>query len=597
MKKVTRLFDLLDVYRENYLSLENAFNYLENGVWKSYSSSDYISISNELSMGLLAMGVSRGTKIATVMVNSPEFNFFDMGLLQVGAVQVPIYPTISEDNYKYIFNDAAVEYLVVSNNDIYQRIHGILPGIPSLKAVFSIEDIPGVRSWREILELGRSHPEQEKLDQIKDSIGPDDLATIIYTSGTTGRPKGVMLSHHNFVTNHQALAEIPPLNPGDRALSFLPLCHVYERTAGYTYQSFGCAIYYVTVLDDLGEYIRDVKPHAFAAVPRVLEKIYGKIVMKGRGLKEPMKTLFFWSLRQGHKYELDHKNGWFYELKLFIANILVFRKWRSAMGGHMKFIVSGSASLHPRLTRIFYAARIPILEAYGLTETSPGITCFRWGKGGVKFGTVGPVLRDVTLKIAEDGEILVKSPGVMLGYLNRPDKNSEVFDEEGWFHTGDIGELDEDHCLRITDRKKEIFKTSGGKYIAPQPIEQKVKESPFIEQVMVIGENRKYAAALILPNFEHVRNWCAVKHIAFESREIAARNQNIIRRIQREIDQYNLDLGQTERIKKFRLISDEWSVATGELSPTLKLRRKIILDKYAKLIDEMYRSSEFNYKR
>jgi len=596
MKNVTRLFDLLDVYRDEFASLENAFNYRKDGKWMSYSTQDYITNSNEISLGLLSMGIEPGVRVGTIMLNCPEWNFFDMGLLQVGAVQIPIYPTISEENYKYILNDAGVEYLIVSNQEIYQRVTSVVKDIPSLKEIYSLEPIPGVKNWLEILTAGRQYPHPEKLEKIKEGIQPNTLATIIYTSGTTGKPKGVMLSHNNFVTNYKALGETPPLVKNDRVLSFLPLCHVYERTAVYTYQSFGVGIYYIQNLDEIAACIAEVKPHAFAAVPRVLEKVYNKLVMQGRTLPLPMKVLFFWALRQGHKFELNHARGWFYEFKLWIANQLVFSNWRKAMGGNIKFIVCGSASLHPRLTRIYWAARMPVLEAYGLTETSPGITFNRYEPGGVRFGTVGPLLTDVKVKIADDGEILVRSPGVMLGYYNRPEHTAEVIDKEGWFHTGDIGEFEDGKYLKITDRKKEMFKTSGGKYIAPQVIEQWLKESPFIEQIMVIGENRPYPAALILPNFEYLKGWFEVKEIAYFSREKAAAHPAIIKRIQHEIDRYNQDLGQSEKIKKFRLLHNEWSIPDGELSPTLKLRRKFIIEKYHQVIEEMYRSPEYNYK-
>ncbi len=595
MKTITRLFDLLDLYREEFSSLANAFNCRKEGKWINYSAQDYVNYSNEISLGLLSMGIEPGVKVGTIMLNCPEWNFFDMGLLQVGAVQIPIYPTISEETYRYILNDAGVEYLVISNTEIYRRVITVIKDVPSLKEIYSIEPVPGVKNWNEILAAGKKYRHPGELEKRKESIHPDTLATIIYTSGTTGKPKGVMLSHNNFVTNYKALGEIPPLEKNDRIVSFLPLCHVYERTAGYTYQSFGVGIYYIPDLDEIATCIAEIKPHAFAAVPRVLEKIYNKLVMQGRSLPLPMKILFFWALRQGHKFELDHKRGWFYEFKLWIANHLVFNKWRKAMGGNIKFIVSGSASLHPRLTRIYWAARMPILEAYGLTETSPGITCYRFEPGGVKFGTIGPLLTGVQVKIADDGEILVKSPGVMLGYYNRPDRTSEVMDREGWFHTGDIGMFENGKFLKITDRKKEMFKTSGGKYIAPQVIEQMLKESPFFEHIMVIGENKPYPAALIIPNFEYLKGWCTVKEIPFISREKAAANQLIIDRIQREIDRFNQDLGQTEKIKKFRLLPNEWSVSDGELSPTLKLRRKFIIAKYDKVIGEMYHSPENNY--
>lgn len=596
MKQITRIFDLLELYKNEFNSISDLFNIKKNGHWVRFSASDYVRQSNHFSLGLLSLGIKKGTRIATVLNNCPEWNFIDMGILQAGAVQVPVYPTISEDNYRYIFMDSEVEYLLFSDPEIYERIKNVIPEIPGLKGVFSIDQIDGIRNWNEILELGSNYPRPEELDQIKETILPGDLATIIYTSGTTGRPKGVMSSHNNFVTNYKALGEIPPLRMHDRAVSFLPLCHVYERTAGYVYQSFGVSIFYVQNIDELGDFIREVKPHGFASVPRVFEKIYNKIVTKGRSLPLPMKMLFFWALRQGHKYELNHARGWVYDVKLFVANLLVFRKWRAALGGELKFIVSGSASLHPRLARIFWAAKIPILEAYGLTETSPGVTCYRFEPNGMKFGTVGRLLTGNEMKIAEDGEILCKGPNIMMGYLNRPDKTAEVIDAEGWFHTGDIGVIEDGVFLKITDRKKEIFKTSGGKFIAPQPIEQRIKESPFIEYIMVVGENRNYAAALIIPNFEHLKNWCEVKNIEYGSRERVIRNPQIIRRIRQEVERFNLGLGQTEKIKKIRLLDAEWSTETGEISPTLKLRRKFIVEKYSKIIEETYRSSEFNYK-
>ena len=596
MKSITRIFDLLELYKDEYNSIPDAFNVKKDGKWKHFSSEDYIRISHQVSLGLLSLGVKKGTRIATIMVNCPEWNFFDMGILMTGAVQVPIYPTISEENYRYIFKDAGIEFLVFSDNDIYQRIKKVITEIPDLKAIYSIETVEGVRNWKEILELGQNNQYSGELESVKKSILPEEMATIIYTSGTTGRPKGVMLSHSNFVTNFTALKEIPPLKTGDRVVSFLPLCHVYERTTGYVYQFLGVSIFYIQNLEELGQNIREVRPHGFASVPRVFEKIYTGIVAKGRKLPLPMKVLFFWALRQGHKFELDHARGWEYDVKLWIANLLVLRKWRTALGGKLKFIVSGSASLHPSLTRIFWAARIPVLEAYGLTETSPGITFSGLGPGMVKFGTVGPLLSGIQMKIANDGEILCKGPNLMMGYLNRPERTAEVIDSDGWFHTGDIGVLEDEKFLKITDRKKEIFKTSSGKYIAPQPIEQRVKESPFIEHIMVVGENRNYAAALIIPNFEYLKNWCTVKHLAFGSNEKAVQNPRIIKRIGKEVERFNQDLGKTEKIKKFRLVAAEWSVESGELSPTLKLRRNFILEKYKKLIEETYKSSEYNYR-
>jgi long-chain acyl-CoA synthetase len=596
MKSITRIFDLLELYKDEYKSKQDAFSSKKKGYWEHYSSTDYITSCNLVSLGLLSLGIKKGDRIATIMINCPEWNFFDIGIMQVGAVQVPVYPTISEDNYRYILKDAGIECLIISNQEIFQRVSNILKESDTIKEVFSIEMIPGVRHWKEILELGRSFPHPDQLETIKSSIGPHDLVSLIYTSGTTGRPKGVMLSHNNFVSNFKALAKIHILKPGYRVMSFLPLCHVYERTTGYVYQSYGVSVYYVQDIDKLAECILEIKPNVFATVPRVLEKIYNRIVMKGRSLPLIPKIIFFWALRQGHKFEMDHRNGWFYDVKLFIANVLIFSKWRKALGGKIRFMVCGSASLHPRLTRIFWAARMPVYEAYGLTETSPGITSNHDGKRGTSFGTVGPMLSGVQVKIADDGEILVKGPNVMMSYFNRPEKTREVIDEEGWFHTGDIGVLENDLFLRITDRKKEIFKLSTGKYIAPQSIEQVFKESPFIDNIMVIGENRQYTAALIIPNFEHLKNWCAVKHIGFISKEKAVLNPRIIKRFMDEVERFNQDLGRIEKIKKFRLVTDDWRMESGELSPTLKLRRKFILEKYDQLIEETYRSTEFNYK-
>jgi long-chain acyl-CoA synthetase len=595
MERVTRLFDLLELYRHEFRSIPDAFNAKREGKWISFSAADYVEISNLISLGFLSMGVGRGTKVATIMVNSPEWNFFDFGIMQTGAIQVPIYPTISEENFRFILNDAQVEYLVISNAEIYRRIKSLLPGIPSLKKVFSVEPVRGVSHWSEITDAGRRHQPAADLNRTRDSILPGDMVTIIYTSGTTGLPKGVMLSHLNFISNFKACSHIREFGMRDRVLSFLPLCHVYERMLNYLFQSYGMSVFYADNLEQVSEYLREVRPHTFAAVPRVLEKIYNRVVSRGRDLPRLQKGIFFWALRQGHKFELDHKRGLIYDIKLLFANMLIFSKWRRLMGGEVKVIVSGGASLHPRLSRLFWAAGIPIIEGYGLTETSPVIAVSNLKPGGMRFGYVGPLLPGVEVRIDVDGEILVRGPGVMLGYYNKPEKTAQVIDPEGWFHTGDIGELDRGF-LRITDRKKEIFKTSGGKIVSPQMIEQRMKESPFVEHIMVIGDNRPYAAALIIPNFDHLRKWCALKHIAFSSREKAVYNPRIIRRIRKEVEWLNQDFGQTERIKKFRLLADEWNMAGGELSPTLKLRRKFIQEKYHQIIEETYRSSEYNYR-
>jgi long-chain acyl-CoA synthetase len=596
MFPITRIFDLLDLYRNEFRNKQQLFCCKEGRKWRGYSTADYLRFSGLITKGLLAMGVGKGTRIATVMVNSPQWNFFDMGIMQAGAIQVPIYLTISADNYRYILNDAGAEILIVSNNEIYQRLKEILPDVPCLREVFSIQKIKGVRHWTEILEGGKSPHLTWEFERARSSISPDDLATIIYTSGTTGRPKGVMLSHRNFISNFMECTKIYRFNTTDRVLSFLPLCHVYERMLNYVFQYFGVTLYYVDSLDKVAESIRQVKPTAFAAVPRMLEKIYNRMVMRGRSFHGIRKILFFWALKQGHAFELDHARGFWYEIKLFLARKLVLNRWRLALGGRIKLIVSGSASLHPRLARVFWAAGIPVIEGYGLTETSPVIAVSRFGRGGMKFGTVGTVLPGVEVKFAGDGEILCRGPSVMIGYYNRPEKTAEVIDSEGWFHTGDIGVMEEGKYLRITDRKKEMFKTSTGKYIAPQVIETKLKESPFIEHVMVIGEDRKYTAALIVPNFEYLVNWCKIKEINVVSYARMVKHPRVVGRIREEVHKFNGTLGQTEKIKKFRLIPDEWTVESGELSPTLKLRRKFIFEKYFHLIEETYRSTEFNYR-
>jgi len=588
MTSINRIFDLLDQYRNEYKNKPDALSKKHNGIWKHFSSNDYIELSELFALGLLELGVKPHENIATIFYNSPEWNIIDMGLMQINAIQVPIYPTISQANYRYIFNDAQIRYAFVYNSTIFNRIKDILDDIPTLKNVYAVEPVEGLENWQRILELGRASRKRDEFEMLKSSIKPHDLATIIYTSGTTGKPKGVMLSHRNFISNFIGCAQIPDFNQNDKALSFLPLCHVYERMMNYLYQYFGMSVYYLESTDNLGKNIRELAPEAFCAVPRVLEKTYDKIVRKGRGLKGIKKIIFFWALKLGHRYETDGSNGWWYHFKLKIADKLVFNKWRQALGNRLKMIVSGGASLQPRIARVFSAARIQIMEGYGLTETSPVVAVSTLEPGGIRFGTVGPVLEGVEVKIAPDGEILTRGPNLMLGYYNRPDRTKEVIDDEGWFHTGDIGHLEEGKYLRITDRKKEIFKTSGGKYIAPQVVENRFKESPFIENIIIIGENRNYTTAIIIPDFEHLEGWCGVKGYDFFSRERVIENRAVIARINREVETINNDIDKIEQIKKFILIADEWSVETGELSPTLKLRRKFIIEKYNDRIEELY---------
>ncbi len=596
MKPVTRLFDILDLYRDAFSHKQHLFLSKSEGGWNSLSASDYVNLSHDLSLGLLELGVTPGTRIATVMVNCAEWNLFDMAICQVGAIQVPIYPTISEENYHYIFTDSEVEYLIIYNQDTYSRIRHIAKGLSLIKGIFSIQKVRGVSLWTELVESGRHSSRSAELEKIKTSILPTDIASIIYTSGTTGRPKGVMLSHGNFVSNFIECAKISDFTSHEKALSFLPLCHVYERMLNYVYQYLGMSVYYATALDQVPQYLKEVRPHTFGAVPRVLEKIYNKVVSEGRNLTGMKRGVFFWALRQGQQFEMNRANGWFYETKLFFANFLVFDRWRRGLGGNVRLIACGGASLHPRLARIYWAARLKVLEGYGLTETSPVIAVQNLKPGGVKFGTVGLVLPGVEVKFADDGEILCKGPNLMKGYVNRPERTSEVIDSEGWLHTGDVGVMIEERYLQITDRKKEIFKTSTGKYIAPQPIEQRFIESPFIEFILVLGEDRKYAAALIVPSFDHLKSWCRIKRIPYHSNKEIVSDKNVIRRMNEEVNRINRELGQTEKIKKFRLLPDEWTIESGELSPTMKLRRKFIQEKYYNEIEETYRSPEYDYK-
>lgn len=584
---VTRIFDVLP-RQLRLFPKEDALAGKENGEWKKYSTQEFASNADNVSYGLLAMGLGKDDKIATISNNRPEWNFMDMGILQIGAVQVAIYPTISEHDYRFILNDAEVKLVVVSDAALCQKIENILEEVPSVKQVFTFNEIEGKRHWMEILELGRNNSNYEKLKQIKESIAPGNLATLIYTSGTTGNPKGVMLSHHNLVSNFISCKDLPPVNAQHRALSLLPLCHVYERMLTCLYMYLGVSIYYAESMEKIGDNIREVKPHVFSAVPRLIEKVYNRIIAKGKELKGIKRKLFFWAADLGLRYEMDGANGWWYQVKLKIADKLIFSKWRQALGGETKVIVSGGAALQPRLARAFWAAGMYVLEGYGLTETSPVIAVNYLEKGKAKFGTVGPVIKDVQVKMADDGEILVKGPNVMQGYYKRPDLTAEAVTGDGWFKTGDIGVLEEGKFLKITDRKKEMFKTSGGKFIAPQPMENKFKESALIENIMVIGEGHNFPAALVVPNFEALKKWCTIKGFACETNEEIIKNEEVKKRIWEALMPLNEQFGKTEKIKAIELLPKEWTVETGELTPTLKLRRKIILHNNSQAVAKIY---------
>ena len=586
--EVTRIFDLLTRYKRKFKPKNDVVAGKENGEWIKYNIDQYIEIVNDISYGLLKLGVKKGDNIATISNNRPEWNFIDMGILQTGAIHVPIYPTICESDYQYILNHAEVKYVFVAGKELLRKIEHILPDIPTLKGLYTFKEHEGVKHLSELIELGKQNPVGKKLESIKAGIKPNEMATLIYTSGTTGNPKGVMLSHNNIISNFLAVSKIPPVGEEGKSISYLPLCHVYERMLNYLFQYLGISIYYAENLGTIVENIKEIKPEIMSTVPRLLEKVYDKIISKGRKLKGIKKMIFFWSVNLGLRYELDGANGWFYEYKLKIAKKLVFKKWQEALGGNLEVMVSGGAAIQPRLARIFTAAGIPVLEGYGLTETSPVIAVSNFWKNGIKFGTVGPILKDVKVKIAGDGEILCKGPNLMLGYYKDSKLTKEAIDKDGWFHTGDIGNIEETGQLRITGRKKEIFKTSLGKYISPQLMENKFKESPFIDVIFVLGENQKYAAALVVPDFEHLRSWCNVKEIKYSSNKEMLANPVIKKRFQREIDICNSAFGKTEQIMSFELLDTPWTVETGELTASLKLRRQFIYKKYKAEIDRLF---------
>jgi long-chain acyl-CoA synthetase len=593
MREITRIFDLLERYEHLCPDKTDALAGKDEGVWKTYSTKEFREISDNISYGLLKLGVGKDDKIASITFNRPEWTMLDLGIQQTGAIHIPIYPTISDQDYEYILQHAEVTYIFVAGEEMYRRIKDIVPKIPGLKAIYTFKNLFGVQHLNEIIQLGKDNPQPEKLQKIKDTIGPDDLVTIIYTSGTTGVPKGVMLSHDNIISNIHATSHIPPFGPEHRAISFLPLCHIYERMMNYMLLYKGLSMYYVTNMGLIAESLREVNPHVFTTVPRLLEKVYDKIIAKGRSLKGVKKAIFFWATSVGLDYEYQkEKRNPVYALKLKIARKLVFSKWKEALGKNTDIVVSGGAALQPRLNRIFWAVGIRVLEGYGLTETSPVIAVNDFSSNGIKYGTVGPVLKNTLVKIAEDGEILVKGPGVMKGYFKDEELTREVIDEDGWLHTGDIGRIEPEGQLRITDRKKLIFKTSFGKYIAPQVLENKFKESPFIDQILILGENQKFAAALIVPDFNHLKNWCAVKEIPYTTNSEIVAFPRIRKRYQKEVDHYNKFFGDYERIMKFELLDHEWGVETGELSATLKLRRSHLLQLYEPIIHKIFNSGK-----
>lgn len=565
----------------------DAFTQKENGKWTPLSIQDFVAKSQHFSLGLMKLGIEKGDRIAIISSNRTEWHLTDLAAQQIGVVNVPIYPNITEEDYAYILNDCGAKVVFVSNTELLNSIENIKANVPHLKHIYTYDKIEGKNHYSALIELGKNE-NTDSIVTIKNQITEDELATLIYTSGTTGKPKGVMLSHKNLVSNVLASEERLPIGDNYRILSFLPLCHVFERMIDYLFIYKGISIYYAESIETIADNLKEVKPHLFATVPRLLEKVYDKIVAKGSELSGIKKALFFWALELGLEFDPQEDKGWWYNFRLKIANKLIFSKWREALGGNVVAIVSGGAALQARLARVFTSAQIPILEGYGLTETSPVIAVNSLLKDGTKIGTVGKPLANLDVKIADDGEIIVKGPSVMMGYYNLPDESKAVFDENGYFHTGDIGELVNGQYLKITDRKKEIFKTSGGKYIAPQVMENKFKESRFIEQIMVIGEGEKFAAAFIQPDFLFLKDWCDRKGLACNTNKDMVSNERVIARIQQEVDSMNDNFSNYEKIKKFELLSEPLSIDSGELTPTLKLKRKNVLAKYQDLYTKIY---------
>lgn len=586
--EVKRIFDLLPRYKSNFKPKDDALAGKENGEWVKYSIEQYIETANLISYAFIKLGVKKGDKIATITQNRPEWNFLDSGILQIGAVHVPIYPTISESDYKYILTHAEVKYVFVSGKELLKKIEHILPEIPSLKGIYTFNPIDTVPHLKDLVKLGKDNQANDKLEQIKASITTDDIATLIYTSGTTGNPKGVVLSHNNIISNVLAVYHIFPVGETCKCLSYLPVSHVYERTNLYIYQYLGVSVYYAENMATIADNLKEIKAEMLTTVPRLLEKVYDRIIAKGWKLKGIKRSIFFWAVNLGLNYDIEGKS-FLYRQQLKLANKLVFNKWREGLGGNIRVIVSGGAALQPRLSRVFTAAQIPVLEGYGLTETSPIIAVNSFKKDGRKFGTVGKPIAGVTVKIAKDEEILVKGPNVMKGYYKDKEMTKEAIDQEGWFHTGDLGRIEPEGLLKITGRKKAIFKTAMGKYISPEHIENRLVESPFIDAVLVVGENQKFAAAMIVPDFVHLKSWCNIKGIKYTSSEEIVNHEDVKKRYKREVDEINKDFGTYEQVKKYRLMDTEWTIQTRELTANLKLRRKYIYEKYKDVIVGLFK--------
>ncbi len=589
MTDVTRLFDF-PYFQLKHKPNAKALVTKYNGEWTPMSTQEYVDKANAVSRALIKMGVKQNDKIAVISTtNRTEWNIMDIGVLQVGAINIPIYPTISAEDYKYVLNHSESVYCFVSDEEVLEKVRKV-QSETHLKEVYSFDHIEGCKHYSELFEIGKDESTQNEVEARKDEVKPEDLATIIYTSGTTGKPKGVMLSHWNITSNAiDASKRLPPIDGDTRVLSFLPICHIFERVLIYIYQYAGTSIYFAEGLDKIGDNAKEIKPHLMSVVPRLLEKVFDKIMLKADELSGMKQKLFYWAVELGEKWEPYKANGSWYEFKLSIANKLIFSKWRAALGGELRTMVSGSAALQPRLSRIFSAGQMQVMEGYGLTETSPVVSVGMYKDKFFKVGTVGKPIDNVEVKIAEDGEILIKGPNVMMGYYKDPEKTAGVM-TGAYFHTGDKGIIDEDGFLKITGRKKEMFKTSGGKYIIPTLLENDLKQSLFIEQVMVVGEGEKMPGAIIQPNFEFIRDWIEHKeHNIGTTEEEIATSEKVIKRIQKEVTKYNKNFGKWEQIKRFELTPEAWTIDDGHLTPTMKMKRSVIREKYDELYEKIYR--------
>ncbi|GAB2789664.1 long-chain fatty acid--CoA ligase [Hymenobacter latericoloratus] len=589
---IRRTFDILPQLQQKY-NKPDCFAAKVNGQYTPISTDSVVEQVNQVSLGLRALGVGKNDKVALISMNRPEWMFADFGIAQLGATSVPMYPSITVEDYKYIFTDAGVKAIFVSDKKLLDKVREATQdlNIPA-ENIFTFDKVEGARHFSELLELGKQGNPAD-LEPLKAAVQPDDLLTLIYTSGTTGQPKGVMLTHNNILSNCRNAQRFVPVTKDDKALSFLPLCHIFERMVTHIYLINGVSIYYAESMETIADNLREVHPQIFTTVPRLLEKVYDKIVAKGHELEGVKKQLFFWALNLGLKYDNQKDHGFFYNTQLALANKLIFSKWREALGGSLRCIVSGGGALQPRLARVFWSAGIPVMEGYGLTETSPVIAVGGYERENNMIGTVGPVIDNTEVKIAPDGEILTRSESVMKGYYNKPELTAKEFDEEGWFHTGDIGEIVEGRFLKITDRKKEMFKTSGGKYIAPQVIESKLKESPLVEQCMVVGDGQKFPSALVIPSFDDLKGWCKRNNVDCNcSNEELVKNEKVVKMYEDLVHKYNSGFAQWEQVKKIRLLPQLWTVESGEMTPTLKVKRKIITQNNQELIESLYQHAE-----